>query len=72
MKHCHISILCNELPFLQQKLPFLYQHFDQLIFVDYDMTKKCNSQDGSIEYIEGYEDTEKKIRAFFFGNPRQQ
>lgn len=61
MKHCHISILCNELPFLQQKLPFLYQHFDQLIFVDYDMTKKCNSQDGSIEYIEGYEDTEKKI-----------
>ena len=34
MKHCHISIISNELPFLKRKLPFLYKNFDQIIFVD--------------------------------------
>lgn len=24
MNHCHISIMCNELPFLKHKLPFIY------------------------------------------------
>ena len=61
MKHCHISILCNELPFLKEKLPFLYQHFAQLIFVDYDIIKKTNSSDGSTEFIETYPDPDNKI-----------
>ena len=46
MKHCHISILCNELPFLKEKLPYLYEHFEQLIFVDYNIITKGNSTDG--------------------------
>jgi len=61
MKHCHISILCNELPFLKEKVPFLYKHFKQLIFVDYDLVNKKNSVDGSIEFIETYPDPENKI-----------
>jgi len=61
MKHCHISILCNELPFLKEKLPFLYKHFNQLIFVDYDIINKKNSSDGSTEFIETYPDSENKI-----------
>lgn len=61
MKHTHISILCNELPFLKQKLKFLYDNFDQLIFIDYNISNKSNSTDGSIEYIESFKDNEKKI-----------
>uniref|UniRef100_A0A6C0J7F9 Uncharacterized protein n=1 Tax=viral metagenome TaxID=1070528 RepID=A0A6C0J7F9_9ZZZZ len=56
MNHCHISIMCNELPFLKYKLPFLYNHFKQLIFVDYDIFDKCNLNDGTIEYIENFND----------------
>lgn len=61
MKHCHISILCNELPFLKEKLPFLYKNFTQLIFVDYDIINKRNSIDGSTEFIKSYPDPENKI-----------
>lgn len=61
MKHCHISILCNELTFLKQKLPFLYNNFEQVIFIDYDILNKCNSNDGSIEYIENFNDIDNKI-----------
>lgn len=66
MKHCHISLLCNELAFLKRKLPFLYKHFDQIIFVDYDIIEEKNSTDGSIEYIENFEDPENKITLLKF------
>jgi hypothetical protein len=61
MNHCHISIMCNELTFLKQKLPFLYNNFKQLIFVDYNIIDKCNSNDGTIEYIENFSDIDNKI-----------
>jgi len=61
MKHCHLSLCCNDLPFLKQKLHFLYNNFDQIIFIDYNILKKTNSDDGSIEYIESFNDYEKKI-----------
>lgn len=70
MKHCHISILCNELPFLKEKLPFLYKYFDQIIFVDYDIVNKCNSHDGSIEYIEKFPDKKDKIILIKDFNPK--
>jgi ribosomal protein S24E len=61
MKHCHISIFTNELIFLKRKLPFMYKHFDQIILVDYNiLTKKC-STDGSVKYIESFNDPENKI-----------
>jgi hypothetical protein len=69
MKHCHISIMCNELPFLKYKLPFLYKHFRQLIFVDYNIHDKCNSNDGTIEYIENFNDIDKKITLIKDFNP---
>lgn len=69
MRHCHISILCNELIFLKQKLPFIYKHFSQLIFVDYDISSKGNSTDGSIEFIENYEDIDNKITLIKDFNP---
>lgn len=63
MKHCHFSIVYNELPFLQQKMPFLYEHFDQLIF--YDLHVVGNdvhySTDGSHDFIAWYPDPERKI-----------
>ena len=63
MKQCHFSILYNELPFLKQKLPFLYEYFDQIIF--YDLNVACEkphfSTDGSHEYILDYPDPQKKI-----------
>jgi hypothetical protein len=63
MKHCHFSILYNELPFLKQKLPFLYEHFDQLIFFDLNVgvNKPHYSNDGSHEYIKEYPDPQNKI-----------
>lgn len=63
MKHCHFSIIYNELPFLRQKLPFLYEHFDQIIFYDLNITKEpyTYSDDGSHEYIKEYPDPEGKI-----------
>ena len=61
MKHCHISLLCNELPFLKQKLPFLYNFFSQIIFIDYNIYYNQNSTDGSIEFIENFNDPENKI-----------
>ena len=69
MKHCHISIMCNELPFLKEKLPFLYDHFNQLIFVDYNIIDKCNSNDGSIEFIENFPDVKNKITLIKDFNP---
>ena len=63
MKHCHFSILYNEIGFLKQKLPFLYQHFHQIIFYDLSAFdgKMQFSSDGSHEWIKGYPDPEKKI-----------
>lgn len=63
LKHCHFSILYNELPFLKQKLPFLYENFQQIIFYDLNVGKVPNhfSTDGSHEYISSYPDPERKI-----------
>lgn len=69
MKHTHISILCNELPFLKQKLSFLYENFQQLIFVDYNIHTRGNSNDGSIEFIETFNDKENKITLIKNFNP---
>ena len=66
MKHCHISIMSNELIFLKQKLKFLYDNFQQIIFVDYDIINNCNSKDGSIEYIENFNDEHNKITLIKF------
>lgn len=62
MRHCHMSIMCNELEFIEHKLPFLYKYFDQIIFVDYDLVNKRNSTDGTIEYIEKFDDKYNKIK----------
>lgn len=61
LKHCHFSILYNEIAFLKQKLPFLYKHFDQLIFFDLNICTYEFSDDGSHEYIKNYPDPENKI-----------
>lgn len=63
MKHCHFSILYNELPYLKQKVPFLYDNFDQLIFYDLSAFdgKYQFSQDGSHEYLKNYPDPQNKI-----------
>lgn len=63
MKNCHFSILYNEYEFLTQKLPFLYEHFDQLIFFDLNVINSpySYSTDGSHEYIKDFPDPEKKI-----------
>lgn len=61
MKHCHITILYNEIGFLQHKVPFLYSLFDQLIFVDYNVLTGENSNDGSLEYLKNYPDVENKM-----------
>ena len=63
MKHCHFSILANEMPFLIQKLPFLYKHYNQIIFYDLNIfaEKVEFSKDGSHEYIQNFPDPEKKI-----------
>lgn len=61
MKHCHFSILWNEIAFLKQKLPFLYQHFDQLIFFDLNIKTKKFSNDGSHRFIKKFPDPQKKI-----------
>jgi hypothetical protein len=53
--------MSNELIFLKNKLPFLYDNFNQLIFVDYNIKTKSNSIDGSIEFIESFNDPDKKI-----------
>jgi hypothetical protein len=63
LKHCHFQICFNELPFLIEKVPFLYRHFDQLIF--YDLCVTCrpyrNSDDGSLEFLRNYPDPDGKI-----------
>jgi len=63
MKHCHFMILSNEILFLKQKIPFLYENFDQLIFYDLNIyeTPPCFSTDGSHEYIKEFPDPENKI-----------
>jgi hypothetical protein len=71
MKHCHLNLCCNELPFLKQKLPFLYEHFGQIIIIDYDILKECNSIDGSIEFIKTYPDPENKITLLTNFNPNE-
>lgn len=60
-QHCHFSILWNELPFLKQKMPFLYKHFDQLIFYDLNIMTSKFSDDGSHEFIKEFPDPEGKI-----------
>lgn len=61
MKHCHFSILWNEIAFLKQKLPFLYKNFDQIIFFDLNIRTSAFSTDGSHEFIKDYPDPENKI-----------
>ncbi len=63
MKKCHFSILYNELPFLKQKLPFLYERFEQLIFFDLNVGtyNPHFSTDGSHEFIQDYPDPANKI-----------
>lgn len=62
MKHVHLSLCCNELPFLKRKLPLMYKHFDQIIIVDYDILNKCGSRDGSIEFMTNFPDPENKLK----------
>jgi hypothetical protein len=69
MNFCHLNLCCNELPFLKEKLPFLYTHFQQIIIIDYDILNKCNSKDGSIEYIENFPDPNNKITLLKDFNP---
>lgn len=61
MKHCHFSILYNELPFLKAKLPFLYENFHQLIFFDLNIKTFKHSDDGSWEFLKCYPDPENKM-----------
>jgi hypothetical protein len=61
MKHCSFSILYNELPFLKRKLPFLYAHFDQIIFYDLNVKTFTYSNDGSHEFIKDFPDPDRKI-----------
>ena len=63
MRKCHFSILYNELPFLKQKMDFLYDNFDQLIFYDLNVgTPNFHfSTDGSHEFIKDYPDSDSKI-----------
>ena len=61
MKHCHFSILYNELPFLKQKLPFLYENYDQLIFFDLHIFNLNFSKDGGHEFIKNFPDPDNKI-----------
>lgn len=61
-KHCHFSIVFNEIDFLRMKLPFLYDYFDQLIFFDLNAFGEIRfSDDGSHEYIKEYPDPKNKI-----------
>jgi hypothetical protein len=63
MRKCHFSILYNELPFLKQKMDFLYDNFEQLIFYDLNVgtSNPHFSTDGSHEFIKNYPDPENKI-----------
>jgi len=63
MKHCHFTILYNEIDFLRLKMPFLYEHFDQLIFYDLHVfgNERKFSNDGSHEFIKNYPDPDNKI-----------
>jgi len=63
MRHCHFSILCNELPLLKQKMGFLYRNFHQLIFYDLCIhaDPAQHSYDGSFEFLNSYPDPENKI-----------
>ena len=48
MKHCIINCIFNEIIFLKYKLPFYYKYFSQIIFIDYDIMRNKNSDDGSL------------------------
>ena len=63
MKHCYFALVYNELPFLIQKLPFLYEHFDQIILYDLGIFHNpyTFSNDGSHEYIKNFPDPENKL-----------
>jgi hypothetical protein len=69
MKFCHLNLCCNELPFLKEKIPFLYNHFQQIIIIDYDILNKCNSTDGTTEFLENFPDPDKKITLLKNFNP---
>lgn len=69
MKFCHLNLCCNELHFLKEKIPFLYKHFQQIIIIDYDILNKCNSTDGTIEFLENFPDPDKKITLLKNFNP---
>lgn len=71
MKHCHFSILCDELPCLRQKVPFLYAHFDQLIFYDLNVVTHEFSTDGSHEYLRDFPDPEGKLTLIEEPNARE-
>lgn len=62
MKHAHFSIVYNELPFLKQKIPFLYRNFHQIVFYDLNIFDYTFSNDGTHEYIKNFPDPEKKIK----------
>ena len=47
----------------------LYKNFNQIIFIDYNIIDKCNSTDGSIKYIENFDDKENKILLLKDFNP---
>lgn len=61
MKHCHFSILWNEIAFLKQKMQFMYDNFDQLIFYDLNIKTDKFSDDGGHEFIKNFPDPEGKI-----------
>jgi len=63
LKHCHFSIVYNEIQTLRVKLPFLYEHFSQIIFYDLNVLTSPfkGSDDGSREFIQDFPDPEKKI-----------
>ena len=63
MRKCHFSILYNEISFLKQKMKFLYENFEQLIFYDLNVCTPNPhfSTDGSHEFIKNYPDPENKI-----------
>lgn len=46
---------------MKQKLPFLYKHFDQIIFFDLNIKTFKFSTDGGHEYIKNFPDPENKI-----------
>jgi hypothetical protein len=63
MKHCYFALVYNELPYLTEKMEFLYRNFDQLIFYDLGVLTLPyeNSNDWSLETLQDYPDPGEKI-----------